>query len=176
MDASHLQQQTVSFSNLHHPGAQQPLDPAEFIAQKDLNRSSNDNEESEANEGVTSDDDTVLTDNLSHSDFDPSAICPIHPTGHHKWGECSHNPNNIREERGTLQFSPTPIRDDAEIDNDAISASDDQAELLRWHWRLGHISFSHLKRLAEIGEIPKKLAKAKGQGTSLCRLPIRQND
>lgn len=115
MDASHLRQQTVSFNNLHPSVAREPLDPAEFIANEDINRS-------------------------SHSDLDPLAECPIHPTGHHKWGECSHNPINVLEERGPLQFSPTPIRDDAELDNDAISASDDQAELLRWHCRLGHIS------------------------------------
>ena len=42
-----------------------------------------------------------------------------------------------------------------------LSASDDQAELLRWHHRLGHISFSMLKSLAKNGEIPRRLANVK---------------
>jgi hypothetical protein len=70
MDASNIRQPTVSFNNLHH-GIHQPADPAEFIANEDINRSNYDNIEDEANEGVTSDDETVLTNNLSHSDLDP---------------------------------------------------------------------------------------------------------
>jgi hypothetical protein len=31
---------------------------------------------------------------------------------------------------------------------------------MRWHYRLGHLSFPKLKQLALNGEIPKKLAKA----------------
>ena len=38
-------------------------------------------------------------------------------------------------------------------------AVDGQAELLRWHYRLGHLAFSKLKQLAIAGEIPKHLAK-----------------
>jgi hypothetical protein len=30
---------------------------------------------------------------------------------------------------------------------------------MRWHYRLGHLSFSKLKQLALNGEIPKTLAK-----------------
>ncbi len=32
---------------------------------------------------------------------------------------------------------------------------------MRWHYRLGHLSFSKLKQLALNGEISKKLAKVK---------------
>ena len=39
-------------------------------------------------------------------------------------------------------------------------ADDPQAELMRWHCRLGHLPFNDMKKLAENGEIPKKLAKA----------------
>ena len=42
--------------------------------------------------------------------------------------------------------------------------SDDQAELMRWHYRLGHTSFNKLKLLAAIGDIPTKLQN--------CRVPI----
>ncbi len=36
--------------------------------------------------------------------------------------------------------------------------SEKQAELMHWHYRLGHLSFPKLKALAKIGEIPKHLA------------------
>jgi hypothetical protein len=119
--------------------------PAEFIANKDFNLLTV-KEDLQASEGVSAFDETEHTSNLSHLDLDPSAPCPLHPTGHHKWGECSHNPVNVQhQKRGILTFSPTPIHDDAEADNDYISVMDDQAEQLRWHCRLGHISFNHLK-------------------------------
>ena len=38
-----------------------------------------------------------------------------------------------------------------------LSASDKQAELMHWHYRLGHLSFPKLKILAKIGKIPKRL-------------------
>jgi hypothetical protein len=121
-------------------------------------------EDFQASEGVSAFDKTEHTSNLSHLDFDPSAPCPLHPTGHHKWGKCSHNPVNVQHmNRGILTFSPTPFCDDAEADNNYISAMDDQAELLRWHCFLGHILFNHLEQLVLIGEIeiPKRLATVK---------------
>lgn len=40
----------------------------------------------------------------------------------------------------------------------ARAATTKQAELLRWHYRLGHVSFKTLQRLATAGVIPKSLA------------------
>jgi hypothetical protein len=40
-----------------------------------------------------------------------------------------------------------------------LAASDNQAELMRWHYRLGHLPFLRLKQLSINGKIPKKLAK-----------------
>jgi hypothetical protein len=31
--------------------------------------------------------------------------------------------------------------------------------MLRWHYRLGHLSFQRIKRMAELGILPKKLAQ-----------------
>ena len=56
-----------------------------------------------------------------------------------------------------LTFNPRPL--DKEDEHTMLAASDDQAELMRWHYRLGHLPFSRLKQLAINGEIPKKLAK-----------------
>ena len=60
---------------------------------------------------------------------------------------------------GPLNLSPAPNLADHELLKLNTSASDDQAELMRWHCRLGHLSFDKLKQLAKNGEIPKKLAK-----------------
>jgi hypothetical protein len=38
-------------------------------------------------------------------------------------------------------------------------ATDEQAKLMQWHYRLGHLTFTKLKQLALNGKIPKKLAK-----------------
>jgi hypothetical protein len=51
-----------------------------------------------------------------------------------------------------------PIAEDEDV---TLAAADDQAELMRWHYRLGHLSFQKLKQLALNGEIPKKLLKLK---------------
>jgi hypothetical protein len=40
-----------------------------------------------------------------------------------------------------------------------LAAANDQAESMRWHYRLGHLTFAKLKQLALNREIPKKLAK-----------------
>ena len=57
---------------------------------------------------------------------------------------------------GALTFNPTPEREpDEEFD---LAAANPQAELMRWHYRLGHLSFPKLKLLAQLGEIPKRLA------------------
>jgi hypothetical protein len=42
-----------------------------------------------------------------------------------------------------------------------LAAADDQAELMQWHYRLGHLSFQELKQLILNGKIPKKLSKLK---------------
>ncbi len=61
--------------------------------------------------------------------------------------------------RGPLIFDPLPPI--AEYEDVPLAAADDQAELMRWHYRLGHLSFQKLKQLALNGKIPKKLSKLK---------------
>ena len=41
-----------------------------------------------------------------------------------------------------------------------LTVDSPQADLLRWHYRLGHLSFKLIKAMAEVGLLPKKLAKA----------------
>ena len=58
--------------------------------------------------------------------------------------------------RGSLTFNPNPS--DAKKEDSHLSASDDQAKLMRWHYRLGHLPFAKMRQLALNGKIPKKLA------------------
>jgi hypothetical protein len=51
--------------------------------------------------------------------------------------------------------------------DDATSLLDDQAELMRWHCRLGHLPFGNIRLMAAKGEIPKRLAS--------CRIPKCQS-
>ena len=54
---------------------------------------------------------------------------------------------------GALTFNPSsPSNGSEEIE---YTATDDQAELMRWHYRLGHLTFQNLMQLAVNGEIPK---------------------
>jgi hypothetical protein len=59
--------------------------------------------------------------------------------------------------RGPLTLDPLPPTEEGE--NIQLTASDNQAELMCWHYRLGRLSFPKLKQLTLNGEIPKKLAK-----------------
>jgi hypothetical protein len=57
----------------------------------------------------------------------------------------------------TLTFNPSPPLEEHE--EYSLLALDYKAELMQWHYRLGHASFKKLHLLALNGEIPKKLAK-----------------
>jgi hypothetical protein len=61
--------------------------------------------------------------------------------------------------RGPLIFDPSPPI--AANEDAPLAAADDQAELMQWHYRLGHLSYQKLKQIALNGEIPKKLSKLK---------------
>jgi hypothetical protein len=112
------------------------IDPAEFVAEENLNYIK---KETSEEEGVTEDDKTIKTSNLpppAAAEEPPSEVL------------CS----------GPLTFDPHPQEEEDE--QTTLAASDQQAELMRWHYRLGHLPFSRLKQLAINGKIPKKLAKA----------------
>ena len=46
-------------------------------------------------------------------------------------------------------------------DTETITADDPQAELLRWHYRLGHASFKLIKLLSALAILPRRLKDAK---------------
>lgn len=63
------------------------------------------------------------------------------------------SPQHWSQQTNDLQGT-NKIEDEAE----ALAAKTPQAELLRWHYRLGHLSFKRVQLLAAVGAIPKKLA------------------
>ncbi|EJK76133.1 hypothetical protein THAOC_02121 [Thalassiosira oceanica] len=85
------------------------------------------------NDSTNSHDDTVITNNRANT--------PSH---------------NIVQE-GPLRFE---LSSKHSIDpHQSHQATTLQAELMRWHYRLGHLPFSKIRILANNGEIPKYLAK-----------------
>jgi hypothetical protein len=117
--------------------------PEKFVAEENLNY----HKEALVDEGVTEDDKTIRTSNL-----------PPSPPENESPSE------TIR--RGPLTFDPLPHQEEGE--DTQLAAADDQTELMRWHYRLGHLPFSKLKQLALNGEIPKKLAKVKPPKSAGC--------
>ena len=105
--------------------------PEEFVAEEDLHRG-----EKKLIDTANEDDDTVRTSNL------PSP--PVE------------DPSDESIRRGSLTFDPNPPEAAEEVS--PLSTADDQAELMRWHYHLGHLTLARLKQLALNGKIPKKLA------------------
>ena len=110
--------------------------PEEFVADEDLHRGAL---PKSVKKVVHEDDETVRMANL-----------PLPPA----MDEAAPSLEAIRH--GPLTFDPRPP--EAEEEGNTLAAANPQAELMRWHYRLGHLSFSKLKQLAINGEIPKNLS------------------
>ena len=134
MEASFFQWEKV----LQYPGCHNlidDIDPVEFIAEENLNYKE---KEMSEDEGVNEDDETIKTSNI------PSPAAAEEPPS-----------KALRS--GPLTFNPRPHEEEDE--HTMLAASNDQAELMHWHYCLGHLLFLRLKQLAINGEIPKKLAE-----------------
>ena len=54
-------------------------------------------------------------------------------------------------------------------DDKEPTALDPHDELLRWHYRLGHLPFDRIKQLASAGQLPKRLLACKKPFCSACQ-------
>jgi hypothetical protein len=113
------------------------ITPEEFVAEEDFHCG---NRKRLIDNKVNKDDETIHTSNVPDPPDETAApdefIC-----------------------HGPLIFDPSPP---IAVDEDVpLVATDVQAELILWHYRLGHLSFQKLKQLALNGEIPKKSSKLK---------------
>jgi hypothetical protein len=69
-----------------------------------------------------------------------------------------------KEEKQTTRMGLLTFDVNPELEDDKyvyLAAVDNQAKLMRWHYRLSHLSFAKLKQLALNGKIPRRLAKVK---------------
>jgi hypothetical protein len=109
----------------------------------------------------------------AHTDWDANVISEDETDGGEWAGAesdeetvAAHNTQRPRahEENLVNLFQNTPgfkARPAAIIDEDLekLSWQDPQTEMLTWHYRLGHLSFRRIKRMAELGILPRKLAQ-----------------
>jgi hypothetical protein len=133
MEAPFFRQERV----LQFPGRGRTVDkpeivPEDFVAEENVNYWKN----MSASEGANADDRMVKTANLPlPQQQEPSKVT----------------------QQGPLTFNPSPPTE--EVEDVQLLAADKQAELMRWHYRLGHLTFQKLKQLALNGKIPKELTK-----------------
>jgi hypothetical protein len=76
-----------------------------------------------------------------------------------------------KEEKETTRMGPLTFDVNPKLEEDKhvyLAAVDDQAKLMRWHYCLGHLSFSKLKQLALNGKIPQRLTKVKPPACTGC--------
>jgi histone deacetylase 1/2 len=75
---------------------------------------------------------------------------------------------NSDNNNNKIEFSLDGPLDSAIVEDEEVSMADLQHELMHWHYRLGHISFAKLKRLAMEKEIPYRLRKARPFRCTAC--------
>jgi hypothetical protein len=133
MEAPFFQRERVlQFPGCGHTINKPKLVPEEFMVEENVNYW----KDVSASEGANADNRTVKTANL------PSPQ--------------QEEPSNVTRQ-GPLTFNPSPLTEEAK--DVQLSAADEQAKLMQWHYRLGLLTFPKLKQLALNGKIPKKLAK-----------------
>jgi len=130
LEAPYYHKETVlQYPGRHLMDDEAAFAPEEFVAEENLNFE----KDASVDEGVKSDDETVKTSNL-----------PAPPDD---------GPPSEAIRRGPLTFDPSPPMEEGEDVH--LAAADNQAELMQWHYRLGHLTFAKLKQLTLNGEIPK---------------------
>jgi hypothetical protein len=125
----------------------------------------------------------------AHTDWDANVISEDETDGGY-WADAesdeetvtAHNTQRPRAHEENLAdlFQNTPgfkARPAAIIDEDLekLSCQDPQTELLRWHYRLGHLSFRRIKRMAELGILPRKLAEVNPPKCAGCLFGTMKN-
>jgi hypothetical protein len=68
----------------------------------------------------------------------------------------------------TTTFSLDGPLETAVIEDEEVNIADLQSELMHWHYRLGHLSYKKLKRMALAQEIPYRLRNARPFRCSAC--------
>jgi hypothetical protein len=110
----------------------------------------------------------------AHVDWDANVVTEDESDGNDDWGGAEfddetvavHNTERRRTNEENLSdlIRNTPgfkARPAAIIDEELerLSCQDPHTDMLRWHYRLGHLSLQRIKRMEEVGILPKKLAQ-----------------
>jgi len=135
LEAPYYRKETV----LQYPGRylmddEPALVPEEFVAEENFNF----DKDMSVDEGVNSDDDTVKTSNL-----------PAPPND---------EPPSQAIRRGPLAFDPSPPMEEGEDVH--LAAANDQAELMQWHYRLGHLTSQSSSSLPSMEKSPRSWQKS----------------
>jgi hypothetical protein len=88
----------------------------------------------------------------------PAAREPVKPPSTMQLAQTSIN-SEIKNNK--IEFSLDGPLNSAIVEDAEVSITDLQHELMHWHYRLGHISFAKLKRLAMEKEIQYRLRNAR---------------
>ena len=75
--------------------------------------------------------------------------------------------SSSKESKGS-KASKEPIIIEEDPTNNEVYGTTPAGELLRYHYRLGHMSFAKLQEMAKRGDIPKRLAKDKPPMCAAC--------
>ena len=74
-------------------------------------------------------------------------------------------PNSVFD----IQEPPPPGEKwDIPREDEEVQGNNPQAELLAWHYRLGHLPFERIRKLAGRGDLPARLAKCKAPKCAAC--------
>ena len=110
----------------------------------------------------------VVSDDESDSEPEPTERTAVHnkppstePSDEYSIARTDENLHDFVEASTNIQ--PPPQSDESEV-----FASSDKGELLRLHYKFGHMSFKRLKLLAAAGIIPKKLQNVPSPCCAAC--------
>ena len=71
-----------------------------------------------------------------------------------------HDKTEVRDEEDLL-FPMNDAKQIPDEEENQVIGIDDRAELVRWHYRLGHLPYERMKILMKLGHLPKRLLKVK---------------
>ncbi|CAB9513066.1 Retrotransposon protein [Seminavis robusta] len=152
-----------AFSKLHAFCAQvrdevgrEPIDEFELMAMPTVATVSD--EESGSGSSDESDDEELPTGRL-HPDLPPEAVQEQNKS--EKFQQEMTHAFRMKKDLRLVEQEPL-------ADGKYLKYQTDQADILAWHYRLGHISFERIRKLAERGDLPAKLARARAPKCASC--------
>ncbi|CAB9508241.1 unknown protein [Seminavis robusta] len=144
-----------SFSKLHtfcsrvrDDLGRQPIDEYELMAMPAAADVTDDDSDGNDSDGS---DEQSLDDNRLHPDLPPEATQEKERSD--MFQDKVTHAFRMKKDLHTIEQEPV-------ADEKYLKYNSGQADMLAWHYRLGHISFERIRKLAERGDLPSRLANA----------------